>query len=419
MKKLFTWTALGTIMMCAQANASGFNLKEQSVSALGNAFAGATAGAEDVSYSYFNAAGLTRQKGTNFAVGGTYIAPQSKAKDANSKLPISNAPDGEGYNGNIVHAAVAPNMYASHQLNDKWTVGASLNIPFGMVTKYDDEWAGRYHGTLSKVTTVTVTPMAAYKATDKLSLGAGLEFQYIKARLRNSAVTPANIDDRATLEGDTLDLGYQLGAMYEFNEATRLGVGYRSEVKHKLQGDINFASATSMNQDITARLTTPAMLTAGIYHDINDQWAVMAEYGRTYWSSFDELRINGANMPNLSLTQEKWEDTNFYSIGASYKLNETWKFRAGLAYDESAVGNDYRTPRIPDADRVWYSTGVQYTQNEHMTWNLGYTYIRADDGRVQLKGGAAGHPGDERRGDLNALYKNDIHLLGLSMNYAF
>ena len=60
MKKLLTMTALGTIMMVSQANAAGFNLKEQSVSAQGNAFAGATAGAEDISYSYFNAAGLTR-----------------------------------------------------------------------------------------------------------------------------------------------------------------------------------------------------------------------------------------------------------------------------------------------------------------------------------------------------------------------
>ena len=48
---------------------------------MGNAFAGATAGAENNSYAYFNAAGLTRQKGTQLNVGGTYIAPEASASN--------------------------------------------------------------------------------------------------------------------------------------------------------------------------------------------------------------------------------------------------------------------------------------------------------------------------------------------------
>lgn len=409
-------------MMAANANASGFNLKEQSVSALGNAFAGATAGAEDISYSYYNAAGLTRHKGTKLVVGGTYIAPRSKAREATAG-PTTGNPivDGERYNTNIVHAAVAPNMYISHQIDDKWTVGASLNVPFGMITKYDDDWAGRYHGTLSKVTTVTVTPMAAYKATDELSLGAGLQMQYIKARLRNSSVTGsgAALDDRATLEGDTFDIGYQVGALYEFNDATRIGAAYRSEVKHKLKGDLSFDINPMLNQDIGARLTTPANFTMGIYHDLNDKWSIMGEYGRTFWSSFDELRIVGKKQGPLnvtSVTEEHWKDTSFWAAGVSYKVNDQWKIRAGIAYDQGAVNEEYRTPRIPDAGRQWYSTGVQYIQNEKFTWNLGYTYIRAKDGRVNLRGD---HEGDASRGSLKALYKNDIHILGLSMSYNF
>ncbi len=420
MKKLLTLTALGTIMMAAQANASGFNLKEQSVAAQGNAFAGATAGAEDISYSYFNAAGLTRHKGTKIVVGGTYIAPRSKARESFAKFPDGTT-DGERYNNNIVHAAVAPNMYISHQLNDRWTLGASVNVPFGMITKYDDEWAGKYHGTLSKVTTVTVTPMAAYKANEHLSLGAGFQMQYIKARLRNSTFTPTDHDVKTALEGDTFDIGYQLGAMYEFNESTRIGAGYRSEVKHKLKGDIEFSPNNSFvwDQDISARLTTPANFTIGAYHDLNDQWSVMAEYGRTFWSSFDELRIRGSgSRPVNSVTEERWKDTDFYAFGVSYKYNDQWKFRAGVAYDEGAVDEEYRTPRIPDAGRQWYALGVQYTQNENLTWNVGYTYIRAKDGRVKLKG-QGGHIGDEARGDLEALYKNDIHIFGLSLNYNF
>ena len=88
MKKLLTLTAVGTILVCSDAIASGFNLKEQSAAAQGNAFAGATAGAEDISYSYFNPAGLTRHKGTKVSVGGTWIAPRSRAKRAHADTII-------------------------------------------------------------------------------------------------------------------------------------------------------------------------------------------------------------------------------------------------------------------------------------------------------------------------------------------
>lgn len=344
MKKLLTLTAVGTVLVCSDALASGFNLKEQSAAAQGNAFAGATAGAEDISYSFFNPAGLTRHKGTKISVGGTWIAPRSRAKRAHADtvIPGDDFPgfQDSGYTGDIVHSAVAPAMYMSKQLDDRFTLGLSLNVPYGMITKYNDLWAGRFHGTLSKVTTVTLTPMIAYKATDELSLGAGFQMQYIKATLRNGVRVPnpytggvlPGVEDKARLEGDTFDIGYQLGALYELTPQTRFGIGYRSQIKHKLKGDIEFDGLMRdlASQDISARLTTPANLTIGAYHDINDKWAVMAEFGRTYWSSFEELRIKGdKGLDNV--TQEKWKDTTFYSIGASYKVDDQWKLRAGNA----------------------------------------------------------------------------------------
>ena len=423
MKKLMTLTALGTLLVYSDALASGFNLKEQSAAAMGNAFAGATAGAEDISYSFFNPAGLTRHGGTKVSFGGTWIAPRSKAKRAIAHIPGEPGEEISGYTGDIVHAAVAPNFYASHQINSKWTAGVSLNVPYGMVTKYNDDWAGRFHGTLSKVTTVTLTPMLAYRPYCKLSLGAGLQLQYIKARLRNSTLVknPATggiipgVEDRASLEGDTFDIGYTLGALYEYSDQTRFGIGYRSQVKHKLKGDIKFEGLMlPANQDISARITTPANLTIGAYHDINDKWSVMAEFGRTYWSSFDTLDIYGENNGKMSTTEERWKDTTFYAIGASYQYNDQWKFRVGFAVDQSAVGQEYRTPRIPDSDRLWYSSGIEYKYNDDWTFNLGYTYIRADKGKVKLLGY---HDGDNARGSLQADYENDIHILGFGATY--
>lgn len=401
-----TMTALGTILLAANANAAGFHLREQSAAAQGNAFAGATAGAENGSYAYFNVAGLTRQKGTQLNIGGTYIAPRAEA----SNVRAADGSRGADVN-NIVHAAVAPNATFSHQLNDKAFLGVALNVPYGMITKYDRDWPGSDHGITSKVMTATVTPMFAYKATDKLSLGAGLQMQYVKARLTGTSNGGAV---STAMEGDAFDIGYQLGAMYEFNENTRVGVAYRSQVKHKLTGDLTASMPLpSLNQDIFAKLNTPEMLSMGVFHQINDKWSVMAEYQRVFWSSFKTLDIHGQEYPFLSSTKEHWRDTNFFAIGASYQIDHQWKWRLGLAYDQSAVRVQHRTPRIPDSDRIWYSTGLNYQYNDRLSFDLAYTYIKAHDAHLdtELTGNGGSH--------VTAEYTNSVQLFGLSLNYKF
>ena len=421
MKKLLTLTALGTVLLAANANAAGFHLREQSAAAQGNAFAGATAGAENNSYAYFNVAGLTRQKGTQFNIGGTYIAPKARAENVRD---LNTGERGSDIN-NIVHAAVAPNMSYSHQVDDKTFLGVSVNVPYGMVTKYDRDWLGSDHGITSKVTSVTVTPMAAYKATDKLSIGAGVQLQYIKAKLTNSASTYGV--EQTRLEGDTFDIGYQLGALYEFNENTRIGLGYRSEVKHKLKGEIEAtptAFPTNMgggvinallNQDISARLTTPAMASIGIFHQVNEKWAVMAEYQRVFWSSFDYLTIMGEDTKSqVFQVKEKWRDTNFFAVDASYQIDNQWKWRLGLAYDQAAARLKHRTPRIPDSDRLWYSTGLNYQYNDKLSFDLAYTYIYAHKAHMNTHN-IAGNASD----NVSVDFANSVQLFGFSLNYKF
>lgn len=419
MKKVLTLTALGSMLLSSTAMAAGFHLREQSAAAQGNAYAGATAGAENNAYAYYNVAGLTRIKGTQFSGGGTYIAPKATAKnvrDANGNRDADVQ--------NVVHAAVAPYFTISHQLNDKWFIALAGNSPFGMITKYDQDWVGSDHGITSDVKTATFTPMAAYKATDKLSLGAGIQVQYVWAHLTSSNRPYVK---KVVTDGDALDLGYQLGVLYELSDATRFGIGYRSEIKHKIKGDMKSSTTPRMeplhsllNQDISAKLNTPAMLSFGAYHDINDRWAVMAEYQRVFWSSFQHLNFvsredkNAPGKPYISSVKEKWRDTNFYSIGTSFKLDEQWKLRLGLAYDQSAVRYKHRTPRIPDSDRVWYTVGLGYQYNEHLSFDAGYTYISARKASLNTK-----LTGNEAYGHATAEYTNSVQAFALGLTYNF
>lgn len=419
MKKVLTLTALSTLLLSTSAMAAGFHLREQSAAAQGNAYAGATAGAENGSYAYYNAAGLTRQKGLQVNLGATYIAPRATAKNVISETGARGA-DVE----NVVHAAVSPNGIVSYQLNDKAFAAIAANSQFGMITKYDPEWVGSDHGITSDLKSGTITPMFAYKATDKLSLGAGVQMQYVWAHLTSShTLAPGVRVNNVTTNGNDFDMGYQLGALYEFTDSTRVGVGYRSEINHKLKGKMKSSGSPSTefnaltNQKISAKLTTPAMLSMGVYHDINEKWAVMAEYQRVFWSSFQNLTFVGdrLNKPegNIDQVKENWRDTNFYSIGTSYMLDNQWKLRLGLAYDQSAVRYAHRTPRIPDSDRIWYSAGLGYQYNENLSFDVGYTYIKAHSAR--MNSAVTGNEGS----DVSADYSNSVKVFAFSLNYTF
>ena len=96
-------------------------------------------------------------------------------------------------------------------------------------------------------------------------------------------------------------------------------------------------------------------------------------------SVFDELRIQFDNGLPDSVTPENWEDTLTTSIGFNYRPNERWVYRGGLAYDEAAVGDEFRTARIPDADRFWVSLGGSYHASPKVRIDFGYAHIFADD----------------------------------------
>ena len=419
MKKSFVFVALSTMLLSSTAMAAGFHLREQSAAAQGNAYAGATAGAENNAYAYYNVAGLTRIKGTQFSGGGTYIAPKAEAKNVRSVTTGERDADVQ----NVVHAAVSPYFTISHQVNDKLFVVLAGNSPFGMITKYDQDWVGSDHGITSDVKTATFTPMVAYKATDKLSLGAGLQVQYVWAHLTSSTMLPNGNggyveDKRVATDGNALDLGYQLGIMYEFTPATRLGIGYRSEIKHKIKGDMEDSlNVPLLNEDISARLNLPALLSFGVYHDVNERLALMAEYQRVFWSSFRELTFVSHEDPysgtTISQVHERWRDTNFFAVGASYMLDEQWKLRLGLAYDQSAVRAPHRTPRIPDSNRIWYSTGLGYQYNDNLSVDAGLTYIQAHDSHLDTR-----YTGNSGR-HVTADYSNSVKVFSFGLTYNF
>ena len=64
--------------------------------------------------------------------------------------------------------------------------GMALNAPYGLGSKYDEDWVGRYHAIKSKLFSITATPTVAWRPLSWLTLGGGVSAQYIHAELTNA-----------------------------------------------------------------------------------------------------------------------------------------------------------------------------------------------------------------------------------------
>lgn len=425
------------------AQAAGFALKEQSAKAQGNAFAGATAGAEDVSYMFFNPAALGWREDYEVDAVTTYIAPRSQLQNAEGSTVAGTPIEGRDKQNDIGEDAVLPAFYAAAPLPLGLRFGFGVNTPFGLATDYSDQWVGRYHGIDSHLKTVNINPALAWRATDWLSVGAGFQAQYADGELTNAVdfgtigfaagvpgAAPGGQDGFARLKGDDWAYGWDAGVLVEPVKGTRLGVSYRSEIEHELDGDVDFsgddAGIATILRGLTGRfvdtdakldVTTPASLSFGVQQDVTPRWALMAEAQWTDWSTFDQLTIKFDNpAEDDNVTEEEWEDSWFFALGTTYKATDAVTLRAGVAYDQSPVKDKFRTPRIPDEDRYWLSLGAGWQPASWIDLDGSFTYIQVRDSEVDL---ASSDTGSTFRGDLDAEYDNMIVILGLSARVRF
>ncbi|MDJ0783651.1 MAG: outer membrane protein transport protein [Desulfosarcinaceae bacterium] len=427
--------------------AAGFAIIEQSVRGLGSAYAGSAALAEDASTIFYNPAGMTYLSGQHLEVGAHYIVPRARFSDQGSTLspelpaPIGGLPLSGDNGGDGGESAFVPNLYYALSLNEDLTVGLGLSAPFGLTTKYTRTWVGRYHGVESNLKTLNINPALAYRVHPKLSLGAGFSIQRAEATLGNAVdfgtifaaslgTSPQGADGYAEVTGDDWGYGFNLGLIYTPLESTRIGLAYRSQIRHRLEGEAEFeypnetvgAAAAApgvrlVDGDAKADVDLPATLALSAVYEIGPRWALLADVTWTQWSQIEELRIRFDSGAADSVTTLDWEDTWRYAVGALFKPDERWHLRAGLAFDQSPVpDSNRRTPRIPDDDRVWTAIGSGYRINQMIDLNLSYAHLFIKDPKIDKDGDEAE---DRLRGALTGEYEASVDIVSINLEIQF
>jgi long-chain fatty acid transport protein len=387
---------------CASfAHAAGFALIEQNASGLGNAYAGAAAVAEDASTIYFNPAGMTLLPDRQWVIAGHLIKPKAEfSGTVSAPFPVTG---GEG--GDAGGWALVPNAYFAFRLTPDVHLGVGLNSPFGLKTEYDSDWIGRYQAIKSELKTININPSLAYKVSDSLSVGAGLNIQWVEATLTNRI--PVLGQPLVTIKGDDYGWGYNLGALWQVTPATRVGLSYRSEVDYTLDGTASTSDPVVFNGPVTADVTLPDSASLSLFHKVSPSWDLLADVTWTGWSDFDDLPIKGTVNKT---TPENWENILRYSLGATWHMSDKLSLRGGVAYDEAPVSDIDRTPRIPDGARTWIAFGGQYRLSAQSVIDFGYAHLFVNDPGLQSTDNGT---------TLNGEYSSQVDILSAQLTLNF
>jgi long-chain fatty acid transport protein len=458
--------ALGAAVLslaAGQVLGSNFALQEQSGSGVGNAFAGGAAVAEDASTIYSNPAGMSRLPGIQGVVAGDVICISAKLSD-NGSLPAAFQPLGDN-GGDAGTCAVVPSLYLAVPINKQFAFGLGIGAPFGLKTEYDSSWLGRFQAIKSEVKTLNINPALSWKVVDTVTVGAGVNWQQIKATLTNavnysgalataaqqaaetglippSVIPPivagtAGLESAAAVNGSDSAWGWNIGVLFEPDKDTRIGAQYRAPIKYTISGQVDFNNtqlpstlppplvpiagllAIGVNQvlssgDVTLQLKVPQTWNISGFHTVNDKWDLMADLQYTGWSSIQQLQIVRSTGATLSNTPEDFRNTWRGSVGANYHYSDQWMFRGGLAYDQSPVRDATRTPTLPDNNRTWIAIGAQYRASPQLALDLGYTYIFVSNPSIDQNQGSTA-----ANGLISGSYKNNINVVGLQATYTF
>ncbi|MBK7353097.1 MAG: outer membrane protein transport protein [Nitrosomonas sp.] len=423
---------------------AGFAIMEQSVMELGRAFSGAPTNTEDGSMVYFNPGAMSQVRGKLLTTAGYLVIPSAKFNDESSQLNplVGGFPLRGNEGGNAANLIPIPNVYYVQQLTSKISFGLGVNSPFGMENHYRSDWKGRYQAVTSELVTVNINPSLAVKLTDKVSLGAGLNIQYLEAKLSNAVdfgticlqaigpgacinrgLLPQSADGLATLKGDSVGLGFNLGLYFEPSQTTRLGVSYRSRIEHEVKGTANYAVPdpalvlTRGGQFVDAhaqtRVTMPDQVILGFSQNLGTRWNLTGDALWTNWSLIRELRTDFVSPQADTVQQLNWEDTWRLGLGLSFTPEaRKWTIRTGFAFDQTPVPSaDFRPARIPDNDRYWLTAGFSYRVLSNVTLHGAYAHLFVPDPAINSKSAT----GDR----LSGQYTGQVNIVGLQLDWRF
>lgn len=342
--------------IASEARAGAFEIRAQSAEGFGAAIAGVAAG-KALSSSYWNPAALSNVD--RFQIEGV----------ANGVFPSIELDPGAGNSVGIGKNALVPAMYMAMPVNSRMTFGLSVTSPFGLATEAPDNWAGQLYGRRSEIFSINANPMLSYRVNDVLSVGAGLQVQYFKAKLTQAAGMVPHAPD-VLLKADGVGVGFNLGMQLKPWAGGTIGIGYRSTISQDLDGHLVMPWSST---PASANLQTPDLISFGVRQELGERYRVMGTVEWTNWSRVDTVPVYDASGTALTALALRYRDGWLFSVGGEYDVSRTVTARAGIGYEIAPMNDISRDVRMPEPDQLILSAGLSYRYSKDTTLDFAIT----------------------------------------------
>lgn len=269
-----------------------------------------------------------------------------------------------------------PSLYYAQKMNDRWAMGIGVNTPFGLSTAYDNSAPFSYITTGGKVQLVNISPNAAFKVTDALSFGLGVNYYRSSAELRQ--MLPYSLaggtDSPLKIEGDGDGVGLNTGLLVKLSDTQNVGVTYKSEVTIDYDGKNAHIDNVSPGNEpfdtgVKTRLRFPDMVGMGWSFQPSKRWDVEIGGQWTNWADMKKVDVAFENpLPgpagpiSETSTQFDWKNTWTARIGGTCALTDLWKISGGYFYTTTPTRESTYTPLVPDGNHHVFSVGGTYTK---------------------------------------------------------
>jgi long-chain fatty acid transport protein len=355
----------------------------------GYAAAGSAARANDAGTVFTNPAGMTRFKKSTYLAGLTPLYLYAPFDPDNNTTV-----DGEDGDTNELFAGGS--FAYIRPVTERLILGISAQNFFGLALDWGDNWVGRYQATDVALIAPQLQPTAAYKVSDWLSIGAGagLTLGYLADEARVKNLDP-NLGD-GKLKYDDTDFAVQgnFGIMIEPSDRTRIGLRYLTETELDFKSDVYFSGvgpgiadeAKSINS-LDLGMKMPQSLMAGIFHQVNDKWAVLGSVGWDDWSRFARIHVKVKGTQINRDVNAGFDDTWHFGVGTQYQYSPKLMLTAGFSYDTAMSTGSTRPMELPLGGMYRYGLGFKYQKSDDLLLGGGLSFLWEGDLKVKQQDG--------------------------------
>lgn len=414
------WLLAAVLLMggCRDVFGSGFAIFTQDASATGRVTSVA-AHSDSPSSVFFNPALIHGLEGTQVEIGTTILWPSHTMKSASGGRAFETKSE----------AFYPSHFYITRKLNERVSLGMGVFNNFGLATRWDGEWEGRYLATNSDLTVFTFNPVVCVRATDKLAVAGGIDILTLDVTLEKKINLTVFPDASQRFDADGRGVGFNLGVLYDLTDYVALGASYRSRIKTRVEGSVTHAlppgsgdSVGPLFPDTRGRtdMTFPAVLQLGIAYKGLGRLVLEGDFHFENWSCFKEQRIT-LDQPVAGFTtmsvERNWKNSYALGVGADYRVHDAVSLSAGYLHSGNPVPDETFEPAIPDADIHIFNAGA-VLRHRAVSVGIAYGYQLSEE-RVKANS-IDDNPFDgllNPATSANGRYDTGIHVLGISLTF--